>query len=86
MNIFDHLIKDTEIIGIGDLNATETQPGSPATAQVEYSFRVYTRASSITIYSQAFPKESSEADNWLKKYLTHRAAIAQQIGEINQPS
>jgi hypothetical protein len=87
MNIFDHLIKDTELIGIGPLNSTESTPGSESTTIVEYSFRVFTKSSSIVIYSPAFSKkQGANADEWLKKYLEVRSKVADQIGELKQNS
>lgn len=87
MNIFEHLIKDTEIIGIGPINSTETTPGSSTTRQVEYTFRVFTKASSITIYSPAFNMANTVGiDAWLKKYVIIREIIAEQIGELKQNS
>ncbi len=87
MNIFDNYIKDTEIIGIGTHNSTETTPGSATTRQVEYTFRVFTKASAITIYSPAFNMANTVGiDAWLKKYVILREKIAEQIGELNQNS
>lgn len=87
MNIFDHLIKDTEIIGIGPLNSTETQPGSKTTTIVEYTFRVFTKSSAITIYSPAFELSKAQLiDAWLKKYVIVREKIAEQIGELSHNS
>lgn len=87
MNIFENLIKDTAIIGIGALNATESTPGSPSTRIVEYTFRVFTHAASITIYSPPLSKaDINKADEWLKKYLHIREKIAEQIGELKQNS
>lgn len=82
MNIFENLIKDTEIIGIGDLNGTEANHGCAGT-ELQYSFRVFTKASSIMIYSPSFTTgQVNNADAWLKKYLQVREKIAEQIGEV----
>jgi len=85
MNVFDHLIKDTEIIGISAINFMENTPGSATTKLVSYSFRIYTHASSITIYSKEYGmNDSAKADAWLKQYLQVREKVAQQIGELQQ--
>lgn len=92
MNIFDNLIKETEIIGIGALNSTESQSGARvgtllANTTIEYSFRVFTKSSSIVIYSPAFGKDQLEnANAWLKRYLEIRDRIASDIGELQSNS
>lgn len=84
MNIFDNFIKDTEIIGVGALNSTESQPGSLTTKVIEYSFKVFTKASTIVIYSPGFGQNQVQnADAWLKKYCSIRQQIADQIGELS---
>ncbi len=83
MNIFDHLIKDTEIIGISDLNCSEDDRGPSRSLYTTYSFRVYTKNHSILIVSNEFaPDKKEQKDNWLRKYLEARTLIAKQIDEI----
>jgi len=83
MNIFDHLIKDTEIIGISDLNASEDNRGTTHSPYTTYSFSVYTKNHSILIVSPEFSNAFKEKkDNWIRKYLDARSLISKQIGEI----
>lgn len=83
MNIFEHLIKDTEIIGISDLNALEDDRGPARSNYTTYSFRVYTKNHSILIVSPEFaPEKKEQKDKWLRKYLDARSLIAKQIDEI----
>lgn len=92
MNIFENLIKDTEIIGISSLNSTEgyTTTGHINYPNVEYSFRVFTKGSSLSVYSPTFRNTTNpgknNADDWLKKYLSIRNSIAIQIGELQSNS
>lgn len=86
MNIFGNLIKDTEIIGVGDVNGSECTP-SDAVTEVTYSFKVFTRSNTIMIYSPAFGKnQNGSADAWLKRYLQIKQLIATQIGELEPNS
>lgn len=83
MNIFNHLIKDTEIIGITDINAIKDH--RHCAAYTTYSFRVITKSNSFLVVSPEF----SDADKknrfrWLKNYLNIRSLIAEQIGEVTQ--
>lgn len=81
MNIFDSLIKDTEIIGVGALNAQEDW------AIITYSFRVFTKSSTINIYSPRFGvAQTAQKDAWLKKYQIVREKISEQIGELQPES
>ena len=85
MKVFEHLIKDTEIIGISAINFMENTPGSATTKLVSYSFRIYTHASSITVYSPEYGMaERAKADAWLKEYCIVREKVAHQIGELQQ--
>lgn len=83
MNIFENLIKDTEIIGVGKLNSTESTPGSATTTIVQYTFKVFTRLSTIMIYSPEFRITNPDNMNdWLKQAMIIREKIAVQIGEL----
>lgn len=87
MNIFGHLIKDTEIIGISEITSREEIPGDKSTAVLSYHFRVYTKASSILITSPEFGKHQSEsASAWLNNFCSIKQHIAAQIGEITTTS
>jgi len=84
MNIFENLIKDTEIIGIGALNCSETPAGSQGGINKDYSFRIFTKQSNITIYSPRFhSSQKNTIDAWLKQYLLLRSSVAAQIGELS---
>lgn len=80
MNIFDNIIKDTELIGISEL-LSQDLPGQ----LVQFYFTVYTHSNKINITSPNFSTAFKLAakDAWLKKYLEIRAHIAEQIGELN---
>lgn len=85
MNIFDNLIKDTEIIGISQLNATDDDRGTVHSPYTTYSFRLFLKNTHLTIYSPDFSKQQSvDKDAWLKKYLHYRSIIAVQIGEVQE--
>jgi hypothetical protein len=85
MNIFNNIIKDEEIIGIGSL--VWHQQGDRPTL-VHYSFQVFTRQSAITIPSETFEAygEIHSADKEILKlfhteYWLVRRKIAALLGE-----
>ena len=78
MKVFEHLILDTAIIGVSDLSGHNI-PGD----RVQLFFTVYTTANKINISSPVFEKKTEAGkEQWIKDYLTHRAIIAIQIGEV----
>jgi len=87
MNIFDNLIKDTEIIGISALTSNDESRGTTEDPYTSFVFKVYLKNTQLAIYSPEFSKSQvQKKDAWLKKYLVAREAIAQQIGELTQNS
>lgn len=82
MNIFDNFIQDTEIIGIGRLNLNENAC-SNGSGLVTYSFKVLTKSSSLTIYSNECVVGTDYETTWLEKFAQVRIRILAQIKEID---
>jgi len=94
MLIFQHLIKDTEIIGIGPLYAQPSKDTAMLTLyqSFRYEFEVHTKTQAIKICSDFFKpgglpehlinKEQQKATAWKQEYYTVRNLVAGQIGEI----
>ena len=79
MNIFGHRIKDTEIIGISPLVATQEDH----LGLISFQLTVYTKMNNINIYSTQFAIADKEAQRfWQEGYRTAEKLICEQIGEI----
>lgn len=82
MEIFGHIIKDEEIIGIAPLYAQRhTDPVMVSLYNAfRFSFEVHCKQTSIKIESEYFftdknPAETIKAEDWKKKYFDHRANL-----------
>src|SRR5690606_4355332 len=77
MRVFDHLILDTEIIGISPLAIHGS--ANVAKGRIQYSFRIYTKSNTILITSPDF---LSEDEQWRDRYFQVRELVAAQIQEL----
>jgi len=94
MNIMDHLIRDTDIIGIGPLyyQFSKDQLMRSLHNSFRYEFYIHTRQLSILIVSDYLKpsdldeeqkkKETEKAHKWEDEYYKIRKLVAHQIGEI----
>jgi len=80
MNIFDTLIKDTEIIGISMYTAHEQYALSKL---ISYSFRIITHNSSVLISSSLMDPDAEDAGKWLNRYALIRHKVRMQIEDLD---
>lgn len=87
MNIFGHLIKETEIIGIGPPHAHVTEFNGPYQnddkKETKFCFRILTRCNQVLIDSPIFLKKDADKINaWTTEYIRIQNLVAVQIGEL----
>lgn len=88
MNIFDHILPDVAILGIGPLMLQHTADASESMlyASRKYYFDLHLSAHSVRIESDWFqikdnPDEKDKMKRWKENYFSVRDHIAKLIGE-----
>lgn len=82
MNIFDHEIKTSEIIGIGPLYASQSKDAAARSlyGAFRYEFHVHCKNHSIEVFSDYFypqdgDRQKKRAEEWKNQYHIHRDQI-----------